>query len=147
MCTVIRLFLLQSVVSAQVEPDTVVLERDRMGQLVLKKSVCASKGHRVIISGEMMNQGWPIKTLDYCMMFSWLNKQVTNSLNFFDSGMFMKQILFWSLRYIDIQHMMGAGSSCTVSWSLAIIWTNFFYFILISVATVGNKTSTLWKLS
>jgi len=36
-----------------VEPDTIVLERDRMGQVVLKESVCARKGHRVIISGEM----------------------------------------------------------------------------------------------
>lgn len=42
----------ESVVSAQVEPDTIVLERDRMGQVVLKESVCARKGHRVIISEE-----------------------------------------------------------------------------------------------
>jgi translation initiation factor 2 gamma subunit (eIF-2gamma) len=41
------------VVSAQVEPDTIVLERDRMGKVVLKESVCASKGHRVIMSGEI----------------------------------------------------------------------------------------------
>jgi translation initiation factor 2 gamma subunit (eIF-2gamma) len=41
------------VVSAQVEPDTVVLERDRMGKVVLKESVCANKGHRVIMSGKI----------------------------------------------------------------------------------------------
>jgi hypothetical protein len=49
------MFSLQSVVSAQLEPDTFLLERDRMGQLVLKESVCANKGHRVVMSGEMSN--------------------------------------------------------------------------------------------
>jgi len=47
------MFSLQSVVSAQLEPDTILLERDRMGQLVLKECVCASKGHRVVLLGEM----------------------------------------------------------------------------------------------
>lgn len=42
----------ESVVSAQVEPDTIVLERDRMGKVALKESVCASKGHRVIMAAK-----------------------------------------------------------------------------------------------
>ncbi|XP_023716266.1 prodigiosin synthesizing transferase PigC isoform X3 [Cryptotermes secundus] len=42
----------ESVVSAQVEPDTVVLERDRTGRVVPKESICGNKGHRVIMSAK-----------------------------------------------------------------------------------------------
>lgn len=41
--------------SAQLEPDTILLERDGMGQLVLKESTCGNKWHRVVMSGEMSN--------------------------------------------------------------------------------------------
>ncbi|KDR08398.1 Putative phosphoenolpyruvate synthase [Zootermopsis nevadensis] len=40
----------ESVVSAQLEPDTILLERDGMGQLVLKESTCGNKWHRVVMS-------------------------------------------------------------------------------------------------